>query len=145
MQNESILRHQIDAVYSKNMEELREQFQELHGFDCGDTNVFGLRKRIIYRLQELFYGGVSEADLELLDRIADRDPLANLKRSRKKNPMRLAGTKLYRVYRGKQYEVTIVRDKEFVFNGETYKSLSAIARKITGMRWNGKQFFGVKS
>ena len=59
--------------------------------------------------------------------------------------MRLAGTKLYRVYRGKQYEVTIVRDKEFVFNGETYKSLSAIARKITGMRWNGKQFFGVKS
>ena len=91
-----------------------------------------------------FYGGVSEADLELLDRIADRDPLANLKRSRKKNPMRLAGTKLYRVYRGKQYEVTIVRDKEFVFNGETYKSLSAIARKITGMRWNGKQFFGVQ-
>ena len=58
--------------------------------------------------------------------------------------MRLAGTKLYRVYRGKQYEVTIVRDKEFVFNGETYKSLSAIARKITGMRWNGKQFFGVQ-
>ena len=59
--------------------------------------------------------------------------------------MRIAGTKLFRVYRGKQYEVTIVRDKEFVFNGETYKSLSAIARKITGMRWNGKQFFGVKS
>jgi hypothetical protein len=145
MQNESILRHQIDAVRFKDMEELREQFQALYGFDCGDTTVRHLRKRIIYRLQELFYGGVSDTDLELLDRIADKDPVANLKRSRKMNPMRIAGTKLFRVYRGRQYEFTIVRDKEFVFNGETYKSLSAIARKITGMRWNGKQFFGVKS
>ena len=54
MQSESILRHQIEFVYSKSMDELREQFRELHGFDCGDTNVFGLRKRIIYRLQEIY-------------------------------------------------------------------------------------------
>ncbi len=144
MKSEAVLMAQIEAVREKDMDELVEQFRDLYGFECGDTSVHHLRRRIIYRLQELFYGGVSDADLELLDRIADRDPLANLKRSRKKNPMRLAGTKLYRVYRGRQYEVTIVRDKEFVFNGETYKSLSAIARKITGMRWNGKQFFGVK-
>ena len=145
MKSEAVLMAQIEAVREKDMDELVEQFRDLYGFECGGTSVHHLRRRIIYRLQELFYGGVSDADLELLDRIADRDPLANLKRSRKKNPMRLAGAKLYRVYRGKQYEVTIVRDKEFVFNGETYKSLSAIARKITGMRWNGKQFFGVKS
>ena len=144
MKSEAVLMAQIEAVRDKDMDELVEQFRDLHGFECGDISIHHLRRRIIYRLQELFYGGVSDADLELLDRIADRDPLANLKRSRKKNPMRLAGTKLYRVYRGRQYEVTIVRDKEFVFNGETYKSLSAIARKITGMRWNGKQFFGVK-
>ena len=145
MKSETVLMAQIKAVREKDMDELVEQFRDLYGFECGDTNIHNLRRRIIYRPQELFYGGVSDADLELLDRIADKDPVANLKRSRKMNPMRIAGTKLFRVYRGTQYEVTIVRDKEFVFNGETYKSLSAIARKITGMRWNGKQFFGVKS
>ena len=58
MQSESILRHQIEFVYSKSMDELREQFRELHGFDCGDTNVFGLRKRIIYRHSRFPAGGI---------------------------------------------------------------------------------------
>ena len=53
MQNDAVLRHQIDAVRFKDMDELREQFQALYGFDCGDTTVRHLRKRIIYRLQEL--------------------------------------------------------------------------------------------
>ncbi len=58
--------------------------------------------------------------------------------------MRFAGTKLYRIFRGRQYEVTVMSENEYRFNGDTYKSLSAIARKITGTRWNGKLFFGVK-
>ena len=69
MQNDAVLRHQIDAVRSKNMEELREQFQALYGFDCGDTTVRHLRKRIIYRLQELCLGGVDSVDMSILDAI----------------------------------------------------------------------------
>lgn len=143
MQNESILRHQIDAVYSKNMEELREQFQELHGFDCGDTNVFGLRKRIIYRLQELYYGGIEPNDMDILNDIADQDPLANLKSVTVRRTSKVYGTKLSRFWKGKQYEVTIDKHGKFIFDGETYNSLSAIANKITGTKWNGKVFFGV--
>lgn len=143
MQSESILRHQIEAVYSKNMEELREQFRELHGFDCGDTNVFGLRKRIIYRLQEIYFGGVEPVDMAILEGIADKDPLANLKPITVKKRTKVHGTKLYRIWKGKQYEVTIGKDGCFIFDGEIYKSLSAIARKITGTNWNGKIFFGV--
>jgi hypothetical protein len=54
-----------------------------------------------------------------------------------------AGTKLIREYQGRKYEVTAL-DKGFEYNNKNYKSLSAIANEITGTRWNGKVFFGVK-
>lgn len=52
------------------------------------------------------------------------------------------GTRLVREFRGIKYEVTKL-EKGYFFEGETYKSLSAIANKITGTRWNGKKFFGL--
>ncbi len=53
-----------------------------------------------------------------------------------------SGTKLIKEYKGRKYEV-LAADRGFEYNGELYKSLSAIANKITGTRWNGKKFFGV--
>ena len=145
MQNDAVLRHQIDAVRFKDMDELREQFQALYGFDCGDTTTRHLRKRIIYRLQELSLGGVDSIDMSILDAIADRDPLANLKAVAAKRTAKVSGTKLYRIWKGKQYEVTVGTEGKYIYNGEVFKSLSGVARKITGTKWNGKTFFGVKS
>ena len=54
-----------------------------------------------------------------------------------------SGTKFIRQWQGKTHEVEAA-GPAFIYNGETYKSLSAIARKITGTQWNGKLFFGVK-
>ena len=54
-----------------------------------------------------------------------------------------SGTKFIRQWQGKAHEVE-VSGSAFIYNGENYKSLSAIARKITGTQWNGKLFFGVK-
>ena len=99
----------------------------------------------MYRLQELFHGGVSEADLALLDRIADKDPLANLKRLEDRNKLKVPGTRLLRVWKGRQHEVIVDTDGKFIYRGKRFRTLSAIARKITGVQWNGKQFFGVKS
>ncbi len=144
MVNVQILKRQIDALQHKNMLEVREKFQELHGFDCGNTTVRNLRKRIAYRLQELYYGGVGETDLNILGDIADKDPLSNLKAAAARKITKLRGTKYYRVWKGKKYEVTVADGGQFVYEGEIYKSLSAVARKITGTRWNGKVFFGVK-
>ena len=45
---------------------------------------------------------------------------------------------------GKKYEVTALGNGKFEYDGTVYQSLSAIAREITGTRWNGKLFFGVK-
>lgn len=53
------------------------------------------------------------------------------------------GTKLIREFKNKKYEVIVV-ENGFEFEGKFYKSLSAIANEITGTRWNGKVFFGVK-
>lgn len=54
-----------------------------------------------------------------------------------------ANAKLIRVWRGNVYEVVTV-DDGFEMNGKRYRSLSAIAREITGVRWNGLTFFGVR-
>jgi hypothetical protein len=54
-----------------------------------------------------------------------------------------SGTKFIRQWQGKAHEVEAA-GATFLYNGESYKSLSAIARKITGTQWNGKLFFGVK-
>ena len=145
MQSEAALRQQIELINHKNLQELRDQFRELHGFEGGDTTPRNLRKRIIYRLQEIYYGGVEPIDMEILDSIADKDPLANLKIVATKRATKVRGTKLYRIWKGKQSEVTVGAHGKYIFNGEVYKSLSAVARTITGTRWNGKLFFGVKS
>jgi len=55
----------------------------------------------------------------------------------------LPGTRFLRIWNDKRYEV-IVREDGFEFEGKTYRSLSAVAREITGTRWNGKIFFGYK-
>jgi len=144
MVNATILKKQIDAMSRKNLQELKEKFQELYGFDCGDTSARNLRKRIAYRLQELYSGGVSDTDLGILDDIADKDPISNLKVVAARKVTKLRGTKYYRVWKGDKYEVTVAGEDQFVYNGEIFKSLSAVARKITGTRWNGKVFFGVK-
>ena len=144
MQTEQLLRQQVDAINHKNMKELYDKFQELYGFECGVTAPRGLRKRIIYRLQEIYFGGVEPNDMSILNDIADKDPLANLKAVATRRT-KVCGTKLFRVWKGKKYEVTVGAHGKYILNGEEFKSLSAVARRITGTKWNGKTFFGVKS
>ena len=58
--------------------------------------------------------------------------------------MPIAGTRLLREYQGVEHAVTVLADG-FEWQGRPYKSLSAIARAITGTRWNGLTFFGLKN
>ena len=54
----------------------------------------------------------------------------------------MPGTRLKRKYKGHVYEVEVL-DKGFAYDGEVYRSLSAIAQAITGSHWNGYLFFGI--
>ena len=143
--NMEILHRQIDALDKKSLSELQGQFEELYGFVPGDTNAKNLRQRIAYRLQEIPLGGLGEADVALLERIADADPLANLKPTGDSRQPCSRGTRLKRVWQGKEYEVLVLGNGRFVLDGREYTSLSAVAKVITGKKWNGRLFFGVKS
>lgn len=135
---------EIAAVYDMGVNDLNAKFEELYGFPPGQTSIVTIRNRIIYRIQETYLDGVVLEDREFLKNIAARDPLANLVRKPQDKVSKVAGTKYERVWKGKKYEVTVLGDKRFEFAGEVYTSLSAVARAITGTRWNGKIFFGVK-
>ena len=87
------------------------------------------------------YGGVKPATRAKLDALADAlDPKAARKRVIN-GPV--VGTQLIREWRGVEHKVTVLADG-FEWEGRRYKSLSAVARAITGTRWNGLIFFGVK-
>ncbi len=100
---------------------------------------------LAYKLQEQAYGGLKP---EVKRRL--RELAAGLHRDSKKtaaqrrDPLRIKpGTRLIRQWEGQTHHVT-VGEAGFEYNGERYKSLSAIARLITGTRWSGPLFFGLK-
>ena len=144
MMNESEVKRQLELLDLMNQAELREKFCDLFGFEPGQTNIANLRRRLAYRIQELHFGGLSDNEKEILIRIADGDPMANLQNKAKGMISKLRGTRYQRVWKGKKYEVIVLGDGTFEYDGTVYQSLSAIAREITGTRWNGKLFFGVK-
>ena len=144
MNKNEILDRQLTLLEDMNVTELRTRFLELYGFECGATNAAGLRNRIAYKLQEIYFGGISEEDRNLLEKLAENDPAANLnfKDARPRPPAK--GARLRRVWKRKTYEVLVREDGKFEYNGEIYRSLSSVAEVITGTHWNGKKFFGVK-
>lgn len=99
--------------------------------------------KIAYKLQELAYGGVDETTVAKIKACAKKiqTPLDKAKKTKKYKPM--VGSKLVKEYNGALLEVLVVQDG-FAYNGEVFKSLSAVAKKVTGTNWNGLRFFGVK-
>jgi hypothetical protein len=100
-----------------------------------------LIRAIAYRLQEKASPGLKPATRRLLDRIADntsKDAPRSIPQ-----PRATAGTVLIRQWRGVSHRVTAL-DTNVVYQGKPYKSLSEVARAITGTRWSGPLFFGLK-
>jgi len=101
-----------------------------------------LRRSIAQKLQENAYGKLSSAAQRELNCVVAA--LAKNPTTRLELPRRIkAGAVLVRGWKGKSYRV-IVRDEGFEYEGRAYKSLSEIARVITGTRWNGPRFFGLR-
>ncbi len=142
--NRAELNRSMKELETMGFSELRNKFRQLFGFAAGQTNAANIRRRIAYRLQELHLGGLSKDDLKALTKIVEKDPMANLKPKAKSEISKLCGTRYQREWKGKIYKVTVLENGKFEYAGEAFGSLSAIARTITGTRWNGKIFFGVK-
>ena len=93
-------------------------------------------------IQELAYGGLSaRAEAKLKELIEEEDRRVKGKLPVRKGDRPIAGTRLIREWQGVEHCATVL-DDGFEYQGRRYKSLSAIARAITGTRWNGPAFFG---
>jgi len=107
---------------------------------AANTNKEFLRPRIAYRLQELAFGALDDESIDNLNKIANGTSTSILK----KHTDLLPGTKICREWQGVMHQVEVLKDS-FEYDGKKWKSLSAIARKITGTRWNGPKFFKLQS
>lgn len=136
---------QVAELQHLPMEELRVRWESLCGSPPPENgNRKNLISRLTYRMQELVYGGLSSDVQKRIEEIAGGMPLTESERSSSRSPDRLIpGTKLIREWQGERMEVTVL-DSGFEWAGKRYRSLSAIATKITGTKWNGPDFFGLR-
>jgi hypothetical protein len=123
---------------------LKEQWRQLFGKEPPPFNRAYLQSRLAYRIQELAYGGLKPETRARLEALGEQLDGGNVVLRRIRADGRpLPGTRLVREHDGVQHVVT-VRAEDFEYEGRPYRSLSAIARHITGTRWNGWTFFGLK-
>ena len=104
-----------------------------------------LESRLAYRIQELAYGGLKPETVKRLEAMGQQlDGGSPIIRRIRTDEKPIAGTRLIREYQGIEHCVTVLQDG-YEWQGRPYQSLSAIARAITGTRWNGWRFFGLKN
>jgi hypothetical protein len=130
----------VNALPDCSRGELEEQWRALWGTEPPrhGSREF-LTRAVAYAIQAQAFGGLDAKTLRLL-RKANGAKGARPKSQRSRLSK---GSKLLREWHGETHEV-LVLDKGFAWRGETYSSLSAIARTITGAHWNGWAFFGLK-
>ncbi len=152
---------QIEALRGMTVGQLRLKWRELYGEDTRSGNRAYLWRRLAWRVQELAFGGLSErarARIEELSRDGDlrmlpprgwTPPVGDVRPAARQEagPVRDArlprpGATLSRLYRGQEIRVLVLEDG-FEWEGRHYRSLSALARGVTGQRWNGLLFFGL--
>ena len=141
---------QTDQVLSQLAElpglpygELKARWRQYFGVEPPAYRRGFLIRGLAHRIQELAYGGLSKAHQARLEAlIADGDG-GGKRKGRARGERLLAGTRLVREWKGVSHEVTVV-EGGFEYQGRRYRSLSAIARAITGTRWNGPLFFGLR-
>ena len=124
---------------------LKQQWRALFGTEPPPYNRRVLESRLAYRIQELAYGGLKPETLARLEALGDQlDGGKITVRRMRGDDKPIAGTRLIREWQGVEHTVTVLNDG-YEWQGRPYRSLSAIARAITGTRWNGWVFFGLKN
>jgi hypothetical protein len=134
---------QIAALRAATTADLKQRWRELFGKEPPPFSRSYLQSRLAYRVQELAYGGVKPETVTRLEVLGERLDGGNVTLRRIRADDRpIAGTRLVREHQGVEHVVTVLQDA-FEFEGRPYRSLSAVARHITGTRWNGWTFFGL--
>jgi len=136
------LAQQLESLPQKSRAELCAIWAKVfgHPLRCRAHRDF-LTRCIAYRLQEQAYGGLSAKTRKQLRKIAAEIEAGSSPSM--ETPRIKLGTRLIREWNSETHEVTSISEG-FAYRGKPYKSLSEIARLITGTRWSGPAFFGLK-
>ena len=144
MTNLSIAQALVELRTSSTTQ-LREKWRELFATEPRLYNRKFLESRLAYRIQELAFGGLKPETLKRLEALSRNFSETNpVMRRLRVDQKPIAGTRLVREWRGVEHTVTVTQEG-YEFMGAPYKSLSSVARAITGTRWNGWIFFGLKN
>jgi len=149
------LDEEFRAIDSLTTGELHAKFAQVFGYATASHNRTYLQRKIKFRIQELAVGGLSDRALARAAELAHAgrlhhgthgpravgEPSDAAAEQPRGGPA--AGTVLRRQFQGTDHEVTVLADGSFQYAGRTYRSLSTIAKEITGTIWNGKLFFGL--
>lgn len=142
----------IEQLQQLSREELIKKWKKLFGTNSPqNARKEFLIKHIVWELQARKQGGYSAQTKKQIDKLTEKLAIKqevnenDIKETTKQSSMLeiKSGTRLIREYKGEKHEVMAL-EKGFEYQNRQYKSLSAIAREITGTQWNGKLFFGVK-
>ena len=122
----------VAAIASMSLVELRSEWERRYGAAPRHRSADLLRRVLAWRVQADVHGGLDAATKKLL--------------AREDLPLRVVpppGMRLAREWAGRTHEVVVI-EGGVVYEGKTWGSLSEVARHITGMRWNGPRFFGLR-
>jgi hypothetical protein len=123
---------------------IMKEWHRLFGGDPLIANRRFVEKRIAYRWQEIEFAKTDRSVLERNSRRIDELIATGTLKRQKTGAMPIAGAELIRIYAGVEHRVRVLPDDEFEYAGKRYPSLSMIAREITGTRWSGPAFFGLR-
>ena len=145
MTNPDPIPARLVALKSMPTLELKKQWRQLFESEPPAFNRRYLESRLAYRIQELAYGGLKPETIRRLEALGEQLDGGNVATRKIRADLKpIAGTRLIREWQSVEHLVTVTADG-FEWQGRPYKSLSAIARAITGTRWNGWTFFGLKN
>ena len=140
MKNINVIK-QVAILPEMTTDELKQMWKKYHKTTPPPFNRVFLIKRLAYRIQELAYGGLSKETEQRLDGLVSDEDGQSSKMPAKEQV--LPGTRLVRGWKGVEHSCTVL-DDGFEYQGRRFKSLTAVANFITGSRWNGLVFFGLK-
>ena len=124
--------------------DLKKEWHRLFGSDPPTANRRFVEKRIAYRWQEIEFAKTNRPLLARNSRRIDELVATSMLKRQKTGAMPIAGAELIRVYAGVEHRVRVLPDEEFEYAGKRYPILSMIAREITGTRWSGPAFLGLR-
>ena len=126
---------EVRALTRLDLEGLRAEWRSRYGAPPTLRSPELLRRMLAWRIQVAAFGGLDSEAKRRLRQACPPKPAA---------PAPPPGTKLSREWQGALHDVSVVPDG-FIYDGKQFHSLSQVARTITGARWNGPRFFGLRN